>query len=111
MPGDLPHPPPIRRKTPHNSGMARKRRTVYIGDQRWKISRDRRLRTKYGECDYGTRTIRVCASLSGVDLLDTLIHELLHARWPDLHEEAVEEFAATLAQILHAEGFRCGDDE
>ena len=91
--------------------MARKRRTVYIGDQRWKISRDRRLRTKYGECDYGSRTIRICASLRGLDLLDTLIHEMLHARWPDLHEEAVEEFAATLAGFLEAEGFQRQEDE
>lgn len=89
----------------------RKRRTVYIGDARWKISADKRLMpAKYGECDYGSRTIRLCASLAGLDLLDTLIHELIHARWPDLHEEAVEEFASTLAGIIHAEGFRHGDD-
>lgn len=91
--------------------MARKRLTIYIGDQRWKICRDRRLRGKYGECDYGSRTIRICASLRGLDLLDTLIHELLHARWPDLHEQAVEEFAATLAGFLDAAGFQRQEDE
>lgn len=91
--------------------MARKRRTVYIGGQRWKICRESRLRTKYGECDYGARTIRICSSLVGLDLLDTLIHEVIHARWPDLHEEAVEEVATTLAGILDAEGFRHGEDD
>lgn len=90
--------------------MARKRRTVYIGDSRWKIVRDQRLRGCYGECDYGTRTIRICSSLVGLDLLDTLIHEVIHARWPDLHEDAVEEVATTLAGILDAEGFRHGED-
>lgn len=91
--------------------MKTRRRTVYIGDQRWKISRQTRLRTKYGECDYGSKTIRICSTLRGLDLLDTLIHEVIHARWPDLHEEAVEEVASTLAGILDAEGFRHGDDE
>ena len=90
--------------------MARKRRTVYIGDQRWKLARDRRLRGSYGECDYAAKTIRICSTLVGLDLLDTLIHEVIHARWPDLHEEAVEEVATTLAGILDAEGFVHGED-
>ena len=46
-----------------------------------------------------------------LDLLDTLIHEVIHARWPDLHEEAVEEVATTLAGILDAEGFVHGESE
>lgn len=89
----------------------RKRRTVYIGEARWKITADKKMMpTAYGECDYGARTIRLCPTLSGLDLLDTLIHELIHARWPDLHEEAVEEFASTLAGIIDAEGFKAVDD-
>ena len=91
--------------------MARKRRTVYIGDKRWKLTRDRRLRGRYGDCDYAARTIRICSTLVGLDLLDTLIHEVIHARWPDLHEEAVEEVATTLAGILDAEGFVHGESE
>lgn len=86
------------------------RRTVIIGEQRWRISRNKRLRKHYGECDYNTRTIRLCSSLAGIDLLDTLIHEVIHARWPDLSEEAVEEVATTLAVVIDAEGFRHADD-
>lgn len=89
----------------------RRRRTVYIGEQRWKICRQTRLRAAYGDCNYTTRTIRVCSSLRGLDLLDTLIHEVIHARWPDLAEEAVEEVATTLAGIIDAEGFRHGEDD
>ena len=88
----------------------RQRRTVYIGEQRWKIIRAA-LRGIYGDCDYGTRTIRIHAGLRGVDLLDTLIHELIHARWPDLHEEAVVDFSETLSGLLDAEGFRHSDEE
>lgn len=92
--------------------MARRlRRTVYIGDQRWKISRSRRLRQDDGQCDYAAREIRICSTLSGLDLMDTLIHEVLHARWPDLSEDAVEELATTLAGILDAEGFRHAEDD
>jgi hypothetical protein len=79
--------------------------TVYINGQRWKIRRAR-LRGKCGDCDYGTRTIRIDSRLCGTDLLDTLIHELVHARWPDLHEEAVLEFATLAAGVIDAEGFR-----
>lgn len=90
--------------------MARRRSTVYVGEKRWKIVRDKRLRDCLGICDYDQRTIRVCVTLAGIDLLDTLIHELIHARWPDLSEDAVEEFASTLAAIIDAQGFREPDD-
>ena len=86
--------------------MARQRvqRTVWIGEQRWKIRRAK-LRGKYGDCDYAKRTIRIHQTLTGAELMDTLLHELIHARWPDLLESSVEEFASTLAGLLDAEGF------
>jgi hypothetical protein len=87
----------------------RKTRTVYIGDQRWKIVRAT-LRGKYGDCDYTNRVIRIHHTLTGTDLMDTLLHELLHARWPDLLESSVEEFAATLTAVLEAERFGMHDE-
>jgi hypothetical protein len=90
---------------------ARRTRTVYIADQRWKIVRAR-LRGKYGECDYTNRVIRIHHTLTGTELLDTLLHELIHARWPDLLESSVEEFSETLTAVLDAERFRrCEDEE
>lgn len=88
----------------------RQRRTVYIGDQRWKIERSKCLRDCDGDCNYNLRRIRIAARLVAVDLLDTLIHELIHARWPDLSEEAVAEFSETLSGVIDAEGFRQPDD-
>lgn len=88
----------------------RQRRTVYIGDQRWKIERAKFLRGCDGDCNYDLRRIRIHAKLTAVDLLDTLIHELIHARWPDLSEEAVIEFSETLSGVIDAEGFRQADD-
>lgn len=84
-------------------------RTVYINGERWKIRRAR-LRRAYGECDYNTRTIRIHHTLVGTELMDTLLHELIHARWPDLQESSVEEFATTLTAVLHEEGFRRQED-
>ena len=87
----------------------RRQRTVYIAGQRWKIQRAR-LRSLYGDCDYEKRRIRIHHTLTGTDLLDTLLHELIHARWPDLAEEAVEEFAGILTNVLEQEGYRRGEE-
>lgn len=87
-----------------------KTRTVYIAGQRWKLRRAK-LNRKYGDCDYATRTIRIDERISGIELLDTLLHELVHARWPDLHEEAVIEFATMATEVIDAERFRRPEDQ
>jgi len=43
------------------------------------------------------------------DLVDTIVHELIHARWPDLHEDAVADFAETLSGFLDASGLLMPD--
>lgn len=88
----------------------RKTRTVYINGQRWRITRAR-LRDRWGDCDYDKRLIRLHCTLAGTDLMDTLLHELIHARWPDLQESSVNEFATTLATVLEAEGFARLEDQ
>lgn len=87
----------------------RRQRTVYIAGQRWKIQRAR-LRNMYGDCNYELRRIRIHNTLAGSDYLDTLLHELIHARWPDLDEGSVEEFAGILTTVLEQEGYRRGED-
>jgi hypothetical protein len=91
--------------------MARRRRmrVVYLNGQRWKVCRAK-LRSVWGDCDFDKRTIRIHETLAGRELMDTLIHELTHARWPDLQESAVAEFASLLAEVLDAEGFRERED-
>lgn len=85
-------------------------RTVYINAQRWKIVRCKLPPDRVGECDYNTRTIRIGAQLHGEDYLNTLIHEIIHARWYDLDETAVLDIADLLAGVIYAENFRCPDD-
>jgi Rad3-related DNA helicase len=82
----------------------RRQRTVEINGQRWTIRRAK-LRGAYGDCNYETKTIRIHHTLAGAELMDTLLHELIHARWPDLMESSVEEFANTMAAVLTDQGF------
>ena len=59
-----------------------------------------------GECDYDGRRIAIDPALSGIDLLDTTIHESLHACLPDADEYAVYATATDIATLLHRLGWR-----
>lgn len=84
--------------------MAKRRRsTIYIGDQRWKIQRAR-LRTHRGDCDITTKTIRVDEQLHGEELVEVLAHEIIHARLWDIDEQAVVELGVAIAKAVANEG-------
>lgn len=91
-------------------GNAESSRQIFIAGERWRIVVCRVPRTIYGDCDYESKTIRVSRDLHGEDRLNVILHELIHARWPDLSEEAVEEFADELAGIVYAHGYRHDDE-
>jgi|TARA_Y100001963_G_C6680486_1_gene399614 hypothetical protein len=60
-----------------------------------------------GECDAidtPRKAIWIATQQKPIDVLDTLIHELLHASFPDLCEEAVLETATDIAKILYRLG-------
>jgi hypothetical protein len=89
----------------------KKRAIVWIGNERWTIHRTTRLTPdRDGECDYAAKTIRVRASLQGEELMEVIVHEMFHARWPDLSEEAVLEHAQEIAGTLAGFGFRHEED-
>jgi hypothetical protein len=58
----------------------------------------------FGHCEYGscrrTRRIRLSPTQSDADLLDTVIHEMIHAQDWDLSEEAVTQRATEIATVL-----------
>jgi hypothetical protein len=85
--------------------------SVWIAGQRWRIKRCRVPADIHGDCNYQRRIIRISEKLAGEDRLNVLIHEVVHARFPDLGEEPVSEFADTLAAIVHHAGFRSDDEE
>jgi hypothetical protein len=43
--------------------------------------------------------------------LNTLIHEILHARFPDLSEQSVRDFSDELAGVVSSFGFEIADHE
>lgn len=92
--------------------MARKRRVrqVHIGERRWRIDHTKCPADRDGDCNWDLRRIRVHNTLKGVDLMRVLIHELLHARFWDLDESAIDECGEVLSAVLDAEGFRQADD-
>lgn len=90
----------------------RRRRTIYISGQRWKIRWDAPLRGEvYGMCDYASRTIQLRLGQNVSDLVDTIIHEIVHARWPDLDESAVIDISQTISGFLDASGLLIPDHE
>ena len=55
-----------------------------------------------GKCDFDNRTIFIREDLSRIDKKYTLAHEMTHAVFPDMGEEAVlrMEFAMRSAKLL-----------
>lgn len=51
-----------------------------------------------GICDYDKRTIFINPK-SGRNLLNVLSHELLHARFQDIEEDAVEEMGTLIEDV------------
>lgn len=78
---------------------------IAIAGVAWTVEKCRVPASIHGDCDYTKKRIRVSKKLRGRDFADTIIHELIHARWPDLSEEAVAEFATEIACCL--ERFGC----
>jgi len=57
----------------------------------------------YGEPD---RTIVICTTLHGDDLLETIIHEQTHGFFPDLKEDTVQQFGEEMTATLRKYGYR-----
>ena len=73
----------------------------------WNRRVDNKMRA-YGETNYKKRTIRVNKKKSKKtrELLDSIIHEELHARHPRMHERTVRGRARTKAKRMSAKSKR-----
>lgn len=81
--------------------------TLTIDGQRWElVFRSLRRRDLCGLCEYDRHRVSVCTSLRGIDRLDTICHELLHACQGFASEEHVAETATVLATALWRLGYR-----
>ena len=78
---------------------------VRIGKELWTLRRCKVPQDRWGDCDKEKRLIRVDERLGGTDLLNVLLHEMIHARWWCLCESEVTEFAEEVAGVMEAFGF------
>lgn len=81
-----------------------RRHRISINGKRWTlVLKAAKMRDRWGDCTNPAskrRQVRVSSQAKGTAFLDTLIHELIHARWWSLCETEVTEFAAELTAIL-----------
>ena len=81
---------------------------VTIMGKRWKL-RFARLKNDHGSCDppdEAAKEIVIDEAASGCNLLETLIHEMLHAANWHLDEEFVTRCAADMGKVLWKLGYR-----
>lgn len=96
---------PVERKKP-----ALKDFSLKIGRKNWKVQfvTSREVGNSWGSCDYPNARnprIQVYRNASRRDLVNTLLHEVLHAVRPELSEEAVTETADVLERALNRLGY------
>jgi hypothetical protein len=71
-----------------------------LGGDHWVITPAAVESGLMGEAEFSSKVIRICEDLHGRKLLDTLIHESVHASCPYLVEQEVERVGTELANML-----------
>lgn len=77
------------------------------------VEEGHRLKGVWGDSDQPWAVkprIRIVKGVRGLSELEVLLHEGLHAAYPDLDEEAVKESGRDLAAMLYKLGYRRVDD-
>lgn len=80
-------------------------RRVHIGGRAWRLDAAAPLRPPHcwGDCDPPNKArpeIRISSRAAGLEFVETLLHELIHARWWALDETEVSEFAEEAIAII-----------
>jgi len=86
--------------------------TLYLhhGTRAIPIRKSRRLTKNFGFYDTSKQEIVVDATITGQKAIEIYIHEMLHAIYPDLSEEAVADGAESMAAVLDQEEVRSQTD-
>jgi hypothetical protein len=80
---------------------------VKIRGELWTIRRENRPGL-WGECDWDKCLITLKKNLRLRNRLETLVHELVHALFPDAPEAEVEEAGDVIHKVLLADGWGRG---
>ena len=83
-------------------------KTLKVRGKTWALRFVPNLGDSAGQCDYTQGVIRIALGQKPQDELDTVIHEILHAAYPDLEESAVAQGAQGVAEALWRLGYRRG---
>ena len=78
---------------------------IKLRDKRYKIIY-RNLKGCWGDFTGPEKLIRIDRKARKKLLLDTYIHEFIHACFPDIDEDVVDKSAADIARILYKLGYR-----
>ena len=73
---------------------------ITLGGRKWKIQWKAKTWKDYGECDRINGVLRLRKGQTIEELMDTLLHEGLHAVEQRWDEHAVEEVAKDLRSLL-----------
>jgi len=93
----------------HEAPLERDKRptdNVVLGGDHWTLHRTNMRKGVYGETLHDERLIEIDHRVRKRMALDTIIHECLHAVYPFLHEDSVEQPATEIAAILWKLGYR-----
>jgi hypothetical protein len=84
-------------------------RHIVIRGRRYRLLYTRLPGDCFGVCDAPDaegKRIRIRKGIRGKQELDTLIHEMLHAAFWDMDEEAINDTAHDIAAVLWRLGYR-----
>lgn len=73
---------------------------IKLAGESWKIKFMNMHATLHGECDAESKIIRINKETPENQVIEILIHECLHAIFPYLNEETVDEAAIELGLML-----------
>jgi hypothetical protein len=83
-----------------------------INGKEWTVNYKKAIAgDRFGDSDHPDEEkpeIRICSKLKDRDMLDTEIHELLHANCPYLEEDTVGAVATSIAEFLWRRKYRRG---
>ncbi len=77
---------------------------VNLGKGRPKVGKNGMSRTPFGTWDKGL--IKIDPRQAPDEMLDTLIHEILHEAQPEITEEGIERISNLISDTLWREGYR-----
>ena len=78
-----------------------------IGDDYWVVKRRVQEDSAWTAwCDFDSHTMYLHPTLEGRNLMEVAIHEIMHALYPCLSEDAIRQGAISVTRLLWLLGFR-----